>query len=107
MLGHAYAVPMRLSNGEGPDNTSAFADGATGGTSSSLADEIWAWVQQFDDSDGYREAWLLDMDGGGPFPDGTWVEDLDVTTLQLEPGMGWWYRSRGAVLWKWDIPVPY
>ena len=83
-------------------STTFIADGASGAQTQSDADEIWAWVQA---SDNYRQCFLFAFPSH-PF-DQQWLEGAGITTLTLDPGMGFWYRHKGASGWTWTCPVPY
>ena len=97
LIGVSYPITMTLCESE------LFVDGAaSGATNSAQADRIFSW-----NGSAYEIAWL--MDNSGTEFDGRWLNaaGTDTTTLQLEPGKGYWLHIRQ---WhepgEWSVPNP-
>ena len=110
---HHMGQPMAADVALTEAGTSFWSDGALGSLGDpDAADEIWAWLQS---GDQYWFNYLFDSAGMIPTYDGEWFDQVTAmpTTMSLDAGLGWWYRSKadaaraGDPSWYWTEPVPY
>jgi hypothetical protein len=100
LIGTCYPVSIPLGD-QGANDSNLWESGATGAMNEGGADRVWSWT-----GSNYQFHWLVD--GAGPTYDGLWYTGNQQSTLQLEPGKGYWVQIRpGHDGFHWVYPKPY
>jgi subtilisin-like proprotein convertase family protein len=100
LIGTCYPVSVPLGD-QGANDSNLWESGATGATNEGGADRVWNWT-----GSNYQFHWLVE--GVNPTYDGLWFMSNNASTLQLEPGKGYWVQIRpGHDGFFWVYPKPY
>jgi hypothetical protein len=100
LIGTCYPVSVPLGD-KLPIDSNLWESGATGATNEGAADRVWSWT-----GSNYQFHWLVD--GVNSTVNGLWYSGGTPSTLQLEPGKGYWVQIRpGHSGFTWVYPKPY
>ena len=100
LVGSCYPVSVPLGD-QGANDSNLWESGATGATNEGGADRVWSWT-----GSNYQFHWLVE--GAGQTYDGLWYTGNNASTLQLNPGEGYWVQIRaGHSGFTWVYPKLY
>ena len=100
LVGSSFPLAVPLGD-QGAKDSNLWESGVKGADNEGDADRIWIWTGK-----NYTFNWLVDS--VGPEYDGTWYLGNDPSTLNLEPGKGYWMQIRpGHTGATWKYPKPY